>query len=79
VALGISDSVRSILHKDLHYHLYKMQIVHALKDADHENRLPFCQQLLNMINENPGLVSNLLISDDVHFHLSGFVNKLLVK
>jgi hypothetical protein len=28
-----------------------------------------------MIIENPGLVSNLLMSDEAHFDLSGFVNK----
>jgi hypothetical protein len=76
VSLGISDrSKRRILHKDLHYHLYKIQIVHALKDIDHANRLAFCQQLLNMINENPDLVNNILMSDEAHFHPSGFVNK----
>jgi hypothetical protein len=28
-----------------------------------------------MINENPDLVNNLLMSDEAHFHHSGFVNK----
>jgi hypothetical protein len=28
-----------------------------------------------MINEIPDLVNNLLMSDEAHFHLSGFVNK----
>jgi hypothetical protein len=64
VSLGISDhSVRGILHKDLHYHPYKIQTVHTLMDVDHANQLAFCQQLLNMINENPDPVSNLLMSD----------------
>jgi hypothetical protein len=76
VSLGTSDRrVRRILHKDLHYHPYKIQIVHTLKDVDHANRLAFCQQLLNMINENPDLVNNVLMSDEAHFHLSGFVHQ----
>jgi hypothetical protein len=75
VPLGISDRSARISHKDLRYHPYKIQIVHALKDVDHATRLAFCQQLLNMINENPDLVNNLLMSDETHFHLSGFVNK----
>jgi hypothetical protein len=71
VLLGISDRrVRRILHKDLNYQPYKIQIVHALKDVDHTNRLAFCQQILNMINENP----DLLMSDEVHFYLSGFLS-----
>jgi hypothetical protein len=28
-----------------------------------------------MINENPHFVNNLLMSDEAHFRLSGFVNK----
>jgi hypothetical protein len=72
VSLGISDrTVRRTLHKDLHYHPYKIQIVHALKDVDHANRLAFCQQILKMINENPHLLNKLLMSGD----LPGFVNK----
>lgn len=73
VSLLITDrNVRRILHEDLHYQPYKTEIVHALKDVDHANRLAFYQQLLIMINENP---NNLLMSGDAHFHLSGFVNK----
>jgi hypothetical protein len=30
---------------------------------------------LQLINQNQELVNNLLISDEVHFHLPGFVNK----
>jgi len=30
---------------------------------------------LQLINQNQELVNNLLISDEAHFHLSGFVNK----
>jgi hypothetical protein len=28
-----------------------------------------------MIKEDPDLVNNLLMNDEAHFHLSGFVNK----
>jgi hypothetical protein len=45
------------------------------KVVDHANRLAFRQQLLNMINDNPDLVNNLLMSDEAHFQLSGFVSK----
>lgn len=76
VALGLSDrSVRRILHKDLHFHAYKIQIVHALQEQDHGNRLQFCETLLQLINGNQNLVNNLLMSDEAHFHLSGYVNK----
>lgn len=47
--VGIYDlSVRRILHKGLHYHSYKIQVVHALHDCDRAKRHAFCQQLLNL-------------------------------
>jgi len=39
------------------------------------NRVNFCQTFLRLINQNQELVNNLLMSDEAHFHLSGFVNK----
>lgn len=76
ISLDISDrSVRRILHNDLHYHPYKIQLVHALNNGDHATRLAFSNRMLDMMNDNPDLVNNLWMSDEAHFHLSGFVNK----
>ena len=35
----------------------------------------FLPDILHLINQNQELVNKLLISDEAHFHLSGFVNK----
>ena len=44
VSLGLSeDSVRRILHKDLHFYPYKIQVTHALHKRDCANRVNFCQ------------------------------------
>ncbi|PSN35630.1 hypothetical protein C0J52_24361, partial [Blattella germanica] len=76
ISLGLSNtSLRRILHKYLHMHTYKIQILHALKDADKVNRMTFCQQFLDLINANNDSVHNILMSDEAHFHLSGYVNK----
>ena len=76
VSLGVSEaSVRRILHKDLNFFRYKIQVTHALHERDYVNRVNFCQNFLRLINENQELVNNLLMSDEAHFHLSGFVNK----
>lgn len=76
ISLGISNrSVRRILHNDLNHHPYKIQLVHAMNNADHVSRLAFCNQLLAMMNDNAELINNLWMSDEAHFHLSGFVNK----
>jgi len=75
-SLGISPrSVRKILHNDLHYHLYKIQIVQALNTRDYGARVRFCQEMLDLISEDEDLVKNIWMSDKTHFHVSGFVNK----
>ena len=76
VSLGLSEaSIRRILHKDLHFYPYKIQVTHALHECDYVNRVNFCQTFLQLINQNKELINNLLKSDEAHFHLSGFVTK----
>jgi len=50
--LGLSEmSVRHILHLDLHFHPYKIQVVQKLEEGDAAKRLVFSQQMLDLINE----------------------------
>ena len=78
--LGLSEaSVRRILHKDLHFYPYKIQVTRALHEHEYVNRVNFCQTFLQLINQNQELVNNLLMSDEAHFHLSGLLtNKISV-
>jgi hypothetical protein len=47
VPLGLSEaSVRQVLHKDLHFNPYKIQVTHALHERDYVNRVNFCQTSL---------------------------------
>lgn len=74
--LGLSYTTTSrTLHKDLHYHPYKDQIVQALNVRDYPTRLGFCEQMLEHITENDNLLHNLWMSDEAHFHLSRYANK----
>ena len=44
VSLGLSEaSIRRILHKNLHFYPYKIQVTHALYERDYANRVNFCQ------------------------------------
>ena len=70
-----SSSVRRMLVRDLHHHPYKLQIVHELKPNNAVVRLQFCNVMLQKINDDEELVHKLWMSDEAHFHLSGFVNK----
>ena len=69
------ECVRRILHVDLKFHPYKLQIVQELKENDHQLRLEFCQQIMTNINEDNEFLDKLWMSDEAHFHLTGYVNK----
>jgi len=69
------EYVRRILHVDLKFHLYKVQIVQELKEKDHQFRLEFCQQITTNIMEGNEFLDRLWMSDEAHFHLTGYVNK----
>jgi len=66
--------VRRILHKVLNFHPYKIAIVQELNDRDMANRRISSEQLLEMLNDD-GVINTLLMTDEVHLHLSGYVNK----
>jgi len=43
VSLGLSEaSVRRILHKDVHFYPYKIQVTHALRERDYVTKVNFC-------------------------------------
>jgi len=46
-----------------------------LKENDHQLRLEFCQQIMTNINEDNEFLDKLWMSDEAHFHLTGYVNK----
>ena len=74
-ATGLSDrSVWRILHKDLNFHPYKTVIVQELNNRDMANRRISSEQLLEMLNDD-SVINTLLMIDEAHFHLSGYVNK----
>ena len=69
------SSGRRILHLDLHFHPYKIQVVQKLEEGDAAKRLVFSQQMLDLTKRNKEVLNNLIMSDDAHFHLTGLVNK----
>lgn len=74
--IGISDrSVIRIQHKDLNFQPYKLQIVQCLNSGDYKQRVEFCENMLTMFQGNDAQVNNMWMSDEAHFHLSGFDNK----
>jgi hypothetical protein len=64
-----------ILHKNLHYHPYTIQVAQELSELDKVILLQFCNQFLDLERNNSGIMNTLLMSDEAHFHVSGYVNK----
>ena len=73
--IGVS---RSSLHRMLHEEgkfPHKIQLVQELQPNDPEKRLEYAIQLQDLANGDPNFLKNLIMSDEVHFHLNGFINK----
>lgn len=64
-------SLRRILTKDLILHSYKIQFVQALNPNGHNLRCGFVEAMLEHFQS----FKHVLVSDEVHFHLNGHVNK----
>ena len=76
-AIGLSDrSVRRILQKDLNFHPYKTAIVQDLSDCDVANHRISYEQLLKTLNDD-SVINTVLMTDEAHFHLSGYLNKII--
>jgi len=62
------------LHKDLNFRPYKIVIVQELIYRDMANRRISSEQLLEMLNDDSA-INTVLMTDEAHFHLSGYVNR----
>lgn len=74
--LGIPQtSLHRILHKDLGLKAYKLQLTQELKPSDHQQRRVFADWVVEMHENDPEFHRKIILSDEAHFHLGGFVNK----
>ncbi|CAB3262266.1 unnamed protein product [Arctia plantaginis] len=74
--LAISrSSLRRILVKDLRMFPYKVQSVHHLLPVDRQTRVTYAQAILNLEDEVDDFSTKIIMSDEAHFHLNGYVNK----
>ena len=67
----LDRSVQRILHLDLHFHPYKLQIIEELTATHKALRIRCCQQMVHT-HANLG---RFIISDEAIFSLNGSVNK----
>lgn len=72
-ALGMSRrSLQRILKQELKFHPYKIMVVQKILPTDHLQRLQFSQRMLELL-EDENLI--MMMSDEAHFHIDGYVNK----
>jgi len=67
-------SICWILHKDLHYQPYKIQVAQELSERDKVSRLQFCNELYDFLKNINDIVNTLLLSDEAHTIHMNFTN-----
>ncbi|KYN30724.1 hypothetical protein ALC56_14968 [Trachymyrmex septentrionalis] len=69
------SSLQRILTKDLCLHAYKIQLTQQLKPNDHTQRREFVEWIIEHQQMDADFSSKIILSDEAHFHLDGFVNR----
>nr|CAH7712904.1 unnamed protein product [Callosobruchus chinensis] len=74
--LGLSRSSLHRILKHLRMFAYKIQLVHQLRPIDFRQRTEFVIRFQQLCRKENDFLNRLIMSDEAHFHLNGFVNKL---
>ena len=73
---GISrTSVLRILHDHLKHFPYKIQILQRQTGHNKAEQETLCEDINQRIENNPGLLDLIFVSDEAHCHLNGHINK----
>ncbi|KAJ8936038.1 hypothetical protein NQ318_015444 [Aromia moschata] len=72
--LNISHSSIPRVLTENQMHPYKLVPTNALAEDDFDRRILFCEQMMQMIDDNTLQIENVLFSDESTFTLHGYVN-----
>jgi hypothetical protein len=67
-------SLRRIMRKDIGCYPYKVKIVQKLLPTDAHPRLSFDERFLEVTHNDNNFLTNVIMSDEAHFHLDSFTN-----
>lgn len=67
------QSILRVLH-ECGFHPYRLRRRHAMNEADHEARVLFAEDVLELLNEDPQMLNNIIFSDEAHFSLHSHTN-----
>jgi hypothetical protein len=69
------STTHKILHDNLKFRAYKIQVVQHLQDGDYAARMDACNALIQNIDNDNRFLANIIFSDEATFHISGHVNR----
>ncbi|BFZ07560.1 hypothetical protein BsWGS_10599 [Bradybaena similaris] len=74
VSLPLSR-LHKVLKQRLHFHPYRISVVHELKERDNQSRVNYCTWFQAFLaEEGESILDVTFFSDEAWFHLSGYVN-----
>lgn len=71
ISIGSSSKILKINK----WHPYKIVLHQELAEDDFDRRTEFCEIMMDMINDDPLLLNNIVFSDEATFELHGNVNR----
>lgn len=72
---NVCQSSVSRVMKKHKWHPYKVVLVQELNEDDPDRRLQFSETMVDLLENGPLLLNNILFSDEASFYLNGTVNK----
>ncbi|KAK3868152.1 hypothetical protein Pcinc_026438 [Petrolisthes cinctipes] len=73
--LGISRTSLLRVLRSLNLFPYKVQLVQQLKPKDYQQRHQYAVRIQELARNDRNFTQNLMMTDEAHFHLNGFINK----
>ncbi|KAK3892905.1 hypothetical protein Pcinc_003271 [Petrolisthes cinctipes] len=73
--LRISRTSLQRVLRNLNLFPYKVQLVQQLKPKDYQQRLQYAVRIQELARNDRNFTQNLMMTDEAHFHLNGFINK----
>jgi hypothetical protein len=71
---GLSYGIVREATNILKLHLYRVHVMHELKEPDKEKRLQYCREITHFIRGGTDNLDKLFCCDEACFHLNGYVN-----
>ena len=69
------STIQNVLHKNLRFYAYKLQLLQALKSEDTLRRKKFAVTMLNRLDSHPGFLKRVCFSDESTFYVSKLLNR----